>query len=55
MLIDTIALGLFIGYLSYWMVTRMNNTMTENKLLYEKKQNKLKYNSFKGFNYHYRD
>ena len=55
MLIDNIALGIFIGYLSYWTVTRMNNTMTENKLLYEQQQNKLRYNSVKGFNYQYRN
>ena len=54
MMIDTIALILFIGYLGYWLITRMSKTIDTNQKIYKQKYGILRYDYRNGFDYYYK-
>lgn len=54
MLIDTVSIILFVGYLSYWFIDRVGNTIYVNKQTYKQKYGVLKYDYKNGFDYYYK-
>ena len=54
MLIDSISLILFVGYLSYWFIKNVSNTINANQQTYKQKYGILKYTYENGFDYYYR-